>query len=336
MSGEQWFKVEGEPFAVNEKARCYWDTELQRKNTEFIRDIDPEYFCYAADTHRGHLDGSSGNRAHAAMSIRFSYHHGIETLFALLFAGLQAPGCVIGWIQQYAPGDLRELVGRVGGEPPRYLRLRPDPFTWQGIAETVFSPCYGEWENVEEMVALFGRFWARLAREFLTEQHADEYNSIKHGLRLTPKLGGTVITVAFPDDNGDPPPSSEFVPIIMGNYGNRFYVRKVIARPEGAQHLSLKDSFTNWEPEGLCTDLEIISACIHNVRTWLLTCNSHQGEQLTYQGYRSGAFRQRISGRSVSQGTFEPGLAVEDIGKPLFGKKEILEVYDDPPSSPEE
>lgn len=336
MSEEQRFDVEFKPFAVNGKARCYWDTELRRKNMEFIRDIDPEYFYYAASTHSGHLDGDSGNRTHAAMSIRFSYHHGIETLFALLFAGLQAPGCVVGWIQQYNQKDLRELVGRVGRKPPRYLWLRPEPFTWQGIAETVFSPCYREWENVEERVNLFGQFWARLAEEFLAEQHTDEYNSIKHGLRLTPKLGGTVITVAFPDDDGNPPPPSEFVPLVMGKYGNRFYVRNVIAETKGAQHLSLKDSFVNWDPEDLCTDLEIISTCIHNVRTWLLTCNGYRGEQLTYQDYRAKAFRERVPRTAVSRGTDKPGLAEEHIREHLFSKKEILDVYDDSPPAPGE
>jgi hypothetical protein len=52
---EQRFDVEFKPFAVNRKARCYWDTELWRKNMEFIRDIDSEYFYYATIAHRGHL-----------------------------------------------------------------------------------------------------------------------------------------------------------------------------------------------------------------------------------------------------------------------------------------
>lgn len=329
MSEEPRFDVEFKSFAVNGKARCYWDTELRRKNMEFIRDIDPEYFYYAAIAHRDHLDGGSGNRAHAAMSIRFSYHHGIETLFALLFAGLQAPGCVVGWIQQYTPEDLRELVGMVGGKPPRYLWLRPEPFTWQGIAETVFSPCYGEWENVEEMVSLFGQFWSRLATEFLAEQHAEEYNSIKHGLRLAP--GATGIRVAVQEEEGKPAPFSESAAVVTGKDGSSFYVRNVIAKSEGAQHLSLKRYFINWDPDGLCTDLEIISTCIHNLRTWLLAYNGYREEQLTYKGYRAEAFRERVPVIAVPRGTFEPGLTAEHISEHQFDKKEILDTYDDPP-----
>ncbi|MGH3144953.1 MAG: hypothetical protein ACRDTR_04035, partial [Rubrobacter sp.] len=130
MSEDPSFEVTFSPFAVNEKARCYWDTDLQGKNAEFIRGIDPRYFRYLATTHGQNLDGSPEERAHAAMAVRSAYHHGVETLLALLFAGLQAPDCVVGWMQEYAMGDLRELADSVGGQPPRYLRIRPKPWMW--------------------------------------------------------------------------------------------------------------------------------------------------------------------------------------------------------------
>lgn len=332
VSEEPRFDVKFSPFAVNEKARCYWDTDLPRKNLEFIRDIDPEYFYYVVQANGTNLGEGSENRAHAAMAVRAAYHHGIETLFALVFAGLQAPDCVIGWVQQYAPGDLRDLVGSVGDKPLRYTRIKPEPFTWEGIAKAVFSSVDDEAANVEEAVELFGRFLSRLAREFLTEQHTDEYNSIKHGLRLTP--GATEIRIAFQEEEGKPAPFSQSVPMIQGEYGNTFYVRKVIAKSEGAQHLSLRHSFINWNPKDLCTDLEIISVCIHNVRTWLLIRNGYTEEQLTYKGYKFEVFRERLQTPDISWGSFEPGLMADHISDHRFSEKQVLETYADPTSVP--
>jgi hypothetical protein len=224
---EERFDVNFNPFAVNEKVRCYWDTDLQGKNAEFIRGIDPEYFRYLAATHGENLDGSPEERAHAAMAVRSAYHHGVETLFALVFAGLQAPDCVVGWVQQYGQDDLRELVGSVGGEPPRYLKILPKPWTWEGVARSVFAPCYGRADDVGEVVALFGRFFSRLAREFMNERHIDEYNSIKHGLRLTP--GATGINIAFQVE-GKPGTFGEPEPLIEGAHGHRFWVPNVLER----------------------------------------------------------------------------------------------------------
>jgi hypothetical protein len=70
-------------------------------------------------------------------------------------------------------------------------------------------------------------------------------------------------------------------------------VRNLIARSGRAQHLSLKQSFVDCEPEGLCVDLDTISVCIHNVRTWLLIRNNYQEENLTYKTYNPEIFRRR-------------------------------------------
>lgn len=319
MSEEPRFNVEFRPFAVDEKARCYWDTDLQCKNIKFIRDLEPEYFSYLAKAHGQNLDEDSKNRAHAATAVRSAHHHGIETLFALIFAGLQAPNCVIGWMQEYTLNDLRKLVGSVGDKPPRYLKIRPEPFTWESIGKRVFSPCYDKSEKVREMAVLFGEFCSRLAGEFLHEQHAAEYNSIKHGLRVTHKP--TNIRLASKE--------GQTLAIIQGKHGSSFYVPIEIARSEGAKHLSLGRSFVNWDPEDLCADLELISVCIHNVRTWLLICNDCM-ENLIYRCDNLETFQEQLSKPgTLSRGLFKPGLTRDQIREHLLSKEYILGTYTD-------
>lgn len=81
--------------------------------------------------------------------MRIGYHHGLESFFALLFATLQAPGCVVGWMLKYWPRQLRDLVASVdGSEVPKYLEVRPEPYTWEGVAEKLCLP----WQEDEATI----------------------------------------------------------------------------------------------------------------------------------------------------------------------------------------
>jgi len=87
-----------------------------------------------------HLDDEdTEERRRAAMAIRTAYHHGLESFFALLFATLQAPFCVAGWMQVYSPAGLRDIVRSadpglwgVGERREQVLAFREKllPFLW--------------------------------------------------------------------------------------------------------------------------------------------------------------------------------------------------------------
>ena len=101
-------------FAVGDEPHCVWDWDLPEKNAQFLRGLDPWYFDYVARTNAPNLEADHpAERRRAAIAIRMAYHHGLESFIALLFAVLQAPGCVGGWTQVYRPAVLRKLVGSV-------------------------------------------------------------------------------------------------------------------------------------------------------------------------------------------------------------------------------
>lgn len=129
-------------FAVGDKPYCVWERDLAKRNLEYLESLDPTYFEYVAEVNGTQLDaGDSSARRHAAVAIRFAYHHGLETLFAILFAALQAPDCVVGWMQRYDTESLRDLVRSVDRRKPRYLKVKPKPYTWEGIsAKIIPSP----------------------------------------------------------------------------------------------------------------------------------------------------------------------------------------------------
>jgi hypothetical protein len=95
-------------FAVCEKPYCVWEWNLPERNLEYLERVDPTYFDYVGRVNAKKLGTDDGQ--HAAMAIRTAYHHGLETLFALMFAAIQAPDCVVGWMQRYSMGQLRSLV----------------------------------------------------------------------------------------------------------------------------------------------------------------------------------------------------------------------------------
>lgn len=104
-----WLEVK--VFAAGEDPYCVWDWDLRDRNIQYLKSFDPHYFDYMARTNAAHLGAEdTGERRRAATAIRAAYHHGLECFFALLFATLQAPDCIVGWMQVYTPAKLRNLV----------------------------------------------------------------------------------------------------------------------------------------------------------------------------------------------------------------------------------
>jgi hypothetical protein len=124
---------------VNDRPYAIWDTDLKRKNIEFLRNFDPEFFSYMADVHIRSLIEDQGDsepdsdksqepsqrQLQAAIALRSAYSQGLETLFALIFATIQAPHQVPAWMLLYWPKDLYELIDAIDSHKdiPNLLKL---------------------------------------------------------------------------------------------------------------------------------------------------------------------------------------------------------------------
>ena len=69
-------------FVTDKTPRACWDWDLEQKNIEFLKGIDPNYFSYIVETHAENLEGK--HRQQAALAIRTAYSQALEVLFALL------------------------------------------------------------------------------------------------------------------------------------------------------------------------------------------------------------------------------------------------------------
>lgn len=245
-------------FAVNDKPYCVWEFDLKRKNLDFIEGIHPEYFRFTAENNLGLLE--SEGRQYAALSLRLTYFHAMESFFALLMAAQQAPDCVIGWLLRYTNKGLRKLVESVNKGIPYYTKFKMPYYTWEDVSKLIHycvipQPSFGE-----EIAKKFADFWLLSAADFLAPRTIDEYNNIKHGFRVKP--GGFSLKIG--PDNCDP---SQMIPLCNSEFGTSFFVPHTLI--DKSAHFQARRASVNWDPVALAHRISLLAASIYNVIAFL-------------------------------------------------------------------
>lgn len=312
-------------FAVDEKAFCMWEWDLHERNLAFINNIDPAYFEYVANTHRDAMKIDE-QRQHAALSLRTAYSHGLETFFALLFATIQAPDCVIGWLHKYDIGDLRSLIEKVNKWQPIHSKLKIKPITWDVISNTVHESLSLEDKAKEEQIKVrYAREWGRLAADLSDVKMGLEYNSIKHGFRV--KSGGFRLAVGLAGESGAAPEKMH----LLGDseFGSSFFIPEKIDTANKLNFRAKRHSI-NWKPEKLFYDLFFISASIKNVIAYLNVLNGVDAANVQFCWLNEETYAYLRESRKPTPGMTSTGfdhiITEEDIAS--FSKDQILSVYE--------
>ena len=322
-------------FAVGAAPYCVWDWGLDERNAEYLEDLDPDYFDYVGRVNLPHLKSDDPEeRRRAATAIRAAYHHGLESFFALLFATLQSPWCVPGWMQVYQPADLRDMARAVdpflwgtGERRKQTLAFRdkllphvwPRPRTfasWKGISRVVHRLDADE-EQKAKVQELFGRLWHGFAKDLIKDAFVSEYNSIKHGLRA--KSGGFYMLIGPESTPGASPPPEAMHALGSSEHGSSFFAPRTFVEYPGQKdkkarlgqgkgrtsHFRIRRQALNWDPEGLCEALTLISVSINNVRSLALYLNGADPSSLQFTVPEERVFRAPL-GRP-------PGIAFNDM-----------------------
>jgi hypothetical protein len=312
-------------FAVNETPYCFWDLDVHGKNLEFIIKIDPKYFEHVADLHGELLEGDE--KQYAAAALRIAYSHGLETLFALLCAVVQAPDCVIGWFLKYQNRDLYELVRKIRERRFVYSKLHRHPVTWRVIADVIFTNFKTGDETKDENIRRnFGRLWGRFASDFLELKNDAEYNSIKHGLRA--RMGGFSLAMGLEDVPGVPAPPERMETVAQSIFGSSFFVPE---RLHDNRNFTVSHQSLNWDPENLIYALRLISTSIHNAVAslrvlhgvplnkvpfaWSDNDETYDLPWLRYSGMTSIAWNSQITEQAITPASKEEILAVYSEGR---------------------
>src|SRR2546428_5404975 len=268
-------------FAVRDQAYCVWGHDLQQGNEIFLRSLDSKYFGYLLEEHVPQLNGENAQRA--AVALRAPYHHCLETLFSLLGALAQAPSCVAAWLPKCSNRDLRYLVGDMAKGRPVLTQRGRQVLSWELLATVVHDRVWPDEIPHGATAQRFAALWQRLANEFLDDNHIDEYNSIKHGFRIS--AGGFAIRVGLEHSYGVPPPESEMQTLAGGPHGIGFLKPEVFPELGDAckHHFRLRNTHLNWRVEGVAQAIQLVAMSINNIVGRLRILNGTQPSTVRFE-----------------------------------------------------
>lgn len=259
-------------FRVDENPHCVWEWDFHERNLEFINSINHSYFEYLAMVHFEQLKNAGDDKQLAAVALRTAYHHGLETLFSLLCATIQAPDCIFGWILKSRPSQIRKLVKKINsGRTKVFNKHKLDYVSWDAISSRIHACSNEDKERVEETTKCFADLWARFSTDYIDERNVHEYNSIKHGLRT--KLGGFGLSIGIETEYGKAAPPENMHTVGHSEYGTSFFIAEQIqGSPESKKkdlHFKARRYSLNWNPENVANGLILQSMSINNILSYL-------------------------------------------------------------------
>jgi hypothetical protein len=312
-------------FAVDENPWCVWDWNLEELNLTFIKSIEPTYFEYLA---KAYVSSSTEEQEqNAALALRTAYSHGLETFFAFLFATIQAPDCVIGWVHKYEISHIKSLVNKINNWHAILTKLEIRPMTWENIANTILLFSLDDKEKEKRIKLNFSSTWRRFAYDFLKPSFLYEYNGIKHGFRA--KSGGFWLAFGVEKSPGVPVPPDQMQLLGKSDFGSTFYTTESLDKvKKNKLHFRLLKHSTNWSPEKFYLGLHILSLSLQNVLSYLKIVNGLEPSSVEFAWPDNEAHFQDMwnSQPNVSETSMNSLISPDHIIQ--FTKEEILSVYE--------
>jgi hypothetical protein len=315
-------------FCVDEIPYCIWDGGYQNINSEYIKRIEPHYYEYVAQLNYNVVCDSEADKESkqfAAISLRNYYTQALETLFALIFATLQAPSCIPGWMMKYRNSDLYKLVEKTNKKSPIKIRFtKIENISWDSVVKLIFH--YFDEKEVDAkriIIKNFSDLLNSFASDYLDNNLHNEYNSIKHGLRA--KAGGSVLAIKAVDKDGKPKDNSEWTKVLHSEYGSSFYIAERLL--DRKNHFRLKYHSNNWNPENLFYGINFISLFLHNLLTFLISFNKIEVDGIQYKSVSpEDAFKTPWK-NIIGTGNITMDFGFDYHAIKTFTNDEILESY---------
>lgn len=249
--------------AIGSRSICVWDQELKQHNLDFCESFDAQWFLTTTASHLGDTEDITEVSQPAALAVRQTYHHALETFFGLLFAFFQAPYCLPAWLELYEYTVLRDLIVAVRSRAPILNAWGMPTPSWEDLARLTTE---SGWPSDEDTFRRFGLLWQRLATEYLDEQRASEYAALKHGFRARPSGGG--IRIGLEREYGIAPPPDEMKWIGGSSHGSSIFVASPIPAGAGrrkAVHYHLRVQNTFWLLETTILKIQLLSMSMENI-----------------------------------------------------------------------
>lgn len=161
------------------------------KTKIYLHGFNTTYFSYLLDVHGKNLEAEE-TKFHAATALRQLYMQLLETTMAFFGALVQAPNAVPMWMQKYTNSDLEAVIQCLVDGDTLPGRVAPVDFEQLALQFSSNFQIHGNSEgqrdlgNLQEGIKInLPRILRHLMQDFLDQDLGDEYNSIKHGLRIS-------------------------------------------------------------------------------------------------------------------------------------------------------
>jgi hypothetical protein len=341
-------------YVVGERPFCFWASDVSQQTLRFLESLDPSYFESIANVFIPNINESQTNEGlslfrrlqrrlkllqfnkinqnecdsqHAALALRLTYSQSLETLFALIGATVQAPRCAHAWMAKYKPSELRKILQDIQNHRSFPWQLKETTPSWNAVSDCIFNSLVLDDEEKEANIKkAYSQFWAHLASDFVKQDFTDEYNSIKHGLRV--KLGGFSFAIGKEDEPGVPAPKDKMQLLGRSDYGSSFSIFEKIG--ENNLHHQSKNLSRNWSPIDIAWALHLVSMSISNVISALKILNGIPADQVKFMWPDNLNILSEPWKRTKKLGITTMGM----IGHPIhpvrikpFTKEEILTNY---------
>jgi hypothetical protein len=307
-------------FVVNETPYCLWDVNLEKTTLQFVKGIDPKYFEHIARIHGNLLEGEE--RKYAATALRVAYGQGLETLFALIGAVVQAPHFIVGWMLKYKNSELYDLINKINSRRLVLTQMAEKDVSWQSISNLILQKVStGDSEHDQKIREEFANLWERFATDFLDENKKYEYNSIKHGSRAA--MGGLKLTIGRKPKPRVADASEKMLTLLESEFGASFFVPENLGN---SRNFTLNQFHATWRAENLIAALQLISVSIDNILNFIKMLYVDDGRQIKFSFPLEFEDFQR-PWREVGEGVVKMGSVIRKENIEPLTANEILNNY---------
>lgn len=315
-------------FCVDESPFCVYEHDLSEINKRYINGITPEYLYFICAQNEKVLNDKAEtkeSKKYASMNLRITYAQSLETLFSLLFAMLQAPGFIPGWMMRYKGYHLKNLIQKVNDEIPIKTKFyKIHNISWKSIVGLICHGISSDNPNIKEnLVSDFSKLLSLLAMDFQDKNLQLEYKSIKHGNRAN--FGGGVFKIKESEKS-----DSAWRELLKSDYGSSYYTFENIK--ESNNHFTISHNSIFWDPQDLFFGINFIGLLIHNIVLFLKGFNKMDIKNLQFKSMTDSEnytlpWKNRIGTGNLR---LDSNIDVDTIE--YLSKEDIYRSYDKPQS----
>ena len=304
---------------VHQEPYCLWGQDIKERNVEFLKGLDTEYFDFLTT-----LGLEADDEKRASVLLSTTLHHATETLFSLIGAYVQAPDCVYAWMAKCQNSQLRNLVSDIAsGDETIVRKLKIRSLSWQEISNSICN--YLPYDEPKKMAIAsgFARAWSRLANEFTDELQIDQYNSLKHGLRV--RSGGFKLAVGSEPAPGVKPPV--FHDLGGSDFGMTFQKIRNIWPEKKSRSIKYSRTSVNWSIKKVVGQLQLVNCSICNLVSALKAINGVPLAECKFLSPESHDEFDKPWTHSVGVNTFNMDFTVDTTNTAPLTADQVIETF---------